>query len=233
MISEIFIILISYAFGIILNILIIVLPEKQTINIYLKSIKFNTLVSKQYIIICILTSVLTYLMFIKLGVSLKFLYMSILSYLFIVLSFIDLKYKGVPDYLLIVCLFLSFFTSNLSFSKTILNACILAGGIVLLNFIITFYIQNIKAKITKNSKLKKQQALGEADIIIFAIFGIILGIESGLFAVVLASIIAIIPSLYFTIRKKSISIPFIPYLIMGFYTEYFLNIRTMLGIEFY
>lgn len=233
MINEILILVVSYIFGLILNVLINILPKKQNINTYIKSIGFNTLISKQYIFVATLTSMLTYMIFIRLGASFEFLYMTILSYLFIVLSFIDLKYKGVPDYLLIISFFLSFYTSSLPFSKAIINACTLAGGIILLNFIITFYIQNIKARITNNHKLKKQQALGEADIIIFAIFGIILGIESGLFAVVLASIIAIIPSLYFTISKRSISIPFIPYLITGFYIEYFFHIRILLGIEFY
>ena len=145
-----------------------------------------------------------------------------------VLSFIDLKYKAAPDYLLLIALFLSFFTTNSNLLDAFKNAFLFSGALVLLNFVITFYIQNIKAKILKDESLKTQEALGEGDIPIIAMMGVILGLSSGIFAIFLAAFFAIIPSIYSNIVKKDIQTPFIPYLVLGFYVEYFFNLETFI-----
>ncbi len=137
------------------------------------------------------------------------------------LSFIDFKYKAVPDYLLLIALVLSFFVTSYNLIEAFKNAFIVSGAFVLLNFVLTFYIQNIKAKILKDESLKTQEAMGEGDIPILAILGVILGLKGALIAIFLSSIFAIIPSIYFNIKKKDIQTPFIPYLVLGFLVEYF------------
>ena len=154
--------------------------------------------------------------------------MCLLSYILITLSFIDLKYKAVPDYLLLIVLVLSFFASNFSLIESLKNAFLFSGAFVLLNFIITFYIQNIKSKLLKDESLKTQVALGEGDIPIIAMLGIMLGVSGGLFAIFLAAIFAIIPAIYSNFVKKDIQTPFIPYLVLGFFTEYFFNLETII-----
>ena len=52
----------------------------------------------------------------------------------LVLSFYDLKYKAVPDYLLLIAFITSFFVTKLDFIEALRNAFICAGAAVLLNF---------------------------------------------------------------------------------------------------
>ena len=146
----------------------------------------------------------------------------------LVLSFYDLKYKAVPDYLLLIVFILSFFVTNFSIIESFKNAFLFCGAFVLLNFVITFYIQNIKSKILKDETLKNQEALGVGDIPIIALIGIILGLSGGVIAIFLAAFFAIIPSIYSNFIKKDIQTPFIPYLVLGFFTEYFFNLETFL-----
>ncbi|QEZ88325.1 peptidase, A24 family [Aliarcobacter cibarius] len=148
------------------------------------------------------------------------------------LSFYDLKFRAVPDYLLLIALITSFFVTKFDFFEALKNAFICTGAIVLLNFIVTFYIQNIKARILKDETLRTQTALGEGDIPIIATLGIILGLESTLIAILLSAIIAIIQSIYLKFVKKENEIPFIPSLVFGFFIEYFFSVSTMIK-DFY
>uniref|UniRef100_UPI004048C18F prepilin peptidase n=1 Tax=Aliarcobacter sp. TaxID=2321116 RepID=UPI004048C18F len=182
----------------------------------------------QYFLVEVLTAILTMALFFKLGLSLDFLLMCFLSYVLITLSFIDLKYKAVPDYLLLIVFVFSFFVTKYTIFEAFQNAFLFAGALFLLNFVITFYIQNIKAKILKDDSLKTQEALGEGDIPVIATIGIILGLKAAIFAIFLAAFFAIIPSIYSSLVKKDIQTPFIPYLVLGFFTEYFFSLETFI-----
>jgi leader peptidase (prepilin peptidase)/N-methyltransferase len=135
----------------------------------------------------------------------------LLFYNLIVLSFIDFKYRAVPDYLLIIAVIIALLIGDLK------NILLFAGGFVLLELFITFYIQNIKAKITKNKALESQAALGEGDIPIVAVIGGILGIHLGISAIFLAALLALLPALYNLISKKEIETAFIPFLSLGLF----------------
>ncbi len=189
-------------------------------------------ISFQYFLVEILSAVLTLFLFLKLGLNQEFIFMCFLSYVLITLSFIDLKHKAVPDYLLLMAFVLSFFATNFSIYESFSNAFLFAGAIVLLNFIITFYIQNIKSRILKDESLKTQEALGEGDIPIIAIIGVILGVQSGIEAIFLAAFFAIIPAIYSNLIKKDIQTPFIPYLVLGFLTQYFFDLETLIKVFF-
>jgi len=141
-------------------------------------------------------------------------------YLLIVLSFIDFKYKAVPDYLLVFIFISALFAVNNDFVSAFTNGLIFAGAFIMLDFLLTFYIQNIKYKLTKNEDLKHQKALGEGDIPIVFVIGMILGIKAGFTAIFLGALSAIIPSLYNILFKKEIETPFIPYLSFGFFIEF-------------
>ena len=187
-------------------------------------------ISIQYFIVELLSGILTLALFLKLGLSTEFFYMCLLIYVCITLSFIDFKYKAVPDYLLLIVLILSFFATSYSFYESFKYAFLFSGAFVLLNFVITFYIQNIKARILKDDDLKNQEALGEGDIPIIATIAVILGIKGALIAIFLAAIFAIIPSIYSNIMKKDIQTPFIPYLILGMLSVYFFNLENILKV---
>jgi leader peptidase (prepilin peptidase)/N-methyltransferase len=184
----------------------------------------------QYFFVELISGVITLSLFLKLGFGEEFLFMSLLSYVLITLSFIDLKYKAVPDYLLLIVFIMAFFATNFSIIESFKNAFLFAGAFVLLNFLITFYIQNIKSKILKNESLKTQEALGDGDIPIIAMMAIILGTNSGLIAIFLAAFFAIIPAIYSNFVNKDIQTPFIPYLVLGFFSEYFFNLESIIKV---
>jgi len=242
----IFIFLFGLAFGSFLNVLIYRLPLGQSVvkpnsscpncktaiawyhNIPLLSYVFlkgkcatcNVSISLTYPFVELLTAVVTVLIFHKFSISSEFFFSILLFYVLIVLSFIDIKYKAVPDYLLVMVLFISFFATSFDFVTALKNAFIFAGAFVLLDFILTFYIQNIKYKMTKNESLKTQKALGEGDIPIVAVIGAVLGVKLGFIAIFLGALFAIIPSVYNLLFKKDIETPFIPYLSLGFFVEF-------------
>lgn len=218
---ELFSFIFGGIIGLFLNQLIIKLPKYE-----FSITKYEG--NSSYFIVELISAILTIALYFKLGFSQDFLLMIILSYVLIVLSFIDFKYKAVPDYLLLLVLVLSFFTTNFSIIESFKNAFLFSGAVVLLNFVVTFYIQNIKSRILKDETLKEQVALGEGDIPIIAMIAVILGATGGVFAIFLGAFFAIIPSIYSNILKKDIQTPFIPYLVLGFLTEYFFNIESFI-----
>ncbi len=252
---EVFSFIFGLCFGSFLNVLILRLPLNQSIltrsacpnckhtiywyhNIPLFSYLFlrgtcaycKIKISFEYFLVEFSTALVTLAIYLKLGLTQETIFMCLLSYVLITLSFIDFKYKAVPDYLLLLVLIISFFASELSIIESFKNAFLFSGAFVLLNFIITFYIQNIKSKILKDENLKTQVALGEGDIPIIAMIGITLGITSGMFAIFLAAFFAIIPAIYSNFVKKDVQTPFIPYLVLGFFTEYFFDLETIIKV---
>ena len=176
----------------------------------------KTKISTVYPLVELLTAIVTLLLFLKLGLNSNFITTALLFYTLIALSFIDLKYKAVPDYLLILALLFSLFSSGYSLLATLA----FAGGFALLELFVTFYIQNIKSRITKDEALKEQRAMGEGDIPIAGVIGGLLGIKLGLVAIFAGAIFAIIPSIYNLITKKDIETAFIPFLSLGLFVVF-------------
>ncbi len=182
-----------------------------------------------YPIVEFLAAVITVMLFLKFGFDSELLMVTLLFYCLIILSFIDFKFKAVPDYLLIVSLLITIIYILNYKTGNIITLFIFAGGIVILELFITFYIQNIKSKILKDDSLKTQRAIGEGDIPIIAIIGGMLGIELGMLAIFLSAIFAIIPSVINSFIKDDIETPFIPFLTMGLFVV-FINDRYFLNI---
>ncbi len=176
----------------------------------------KTKISFIYPIIEVITAIVTLLLFLKLGLTSQFFMGLSLFYSLIVLSFIDLKYKAVPDYLLLISLGIAIAYIFIYNIENIVTIFIFAGAIVILEMFVTFYIQNIKSKIVGDESLKEQKSLGEGDVPIFALIGGILGVKLGIVAIFLSAILAIIPSIINIVMKKENEIPFIPFLSLGF-----------------
>ena len=157
------------------------------------------------------TALVTLLLYMNYWLNWELIVTIALFYTLIVLSFIDLKYKAVPDYLLIVAVILTIIVGDLT------NILIFAGGFVLLELVLTFYIQNVKAKITKNKELETQSALGEGDIPIAGVIGGLLGLHLGISAIFLATLLGLLLSIYNLLSKKEIETPFIPFLSLGLF----------------
>lgn len=248
-----FIFMLGACFGSFLNVLIVRAPKGMNIvtlkshcpscnntlkwfhNIPLLSYVFlkgrcaycNTKISFQYFSVELIAALLTVALYSKLGINAEFIALCALFYLLIALAFIDLKYKAVPDYLLLIALILVFVAEYENILDALTNAVIFAGTFALLEFVVTFYIQNIKYAITKDENLREAKSLGEGDIPIVAIMGALLGVHAGFFALFLAAFFAIIPSLYATITKNDSQTPFIPYLLLGLTVEYLFEISKV------
>ena len=172
-------------------------------------------ISKTYPLVEIITATVTLVIYLNFIPNWEMLAIVALFYTLIVLSFIDLKYREVPDYLLIIVVVLTIFVGDL------INLLIFTGGLLLLELAITFYIQNIKAKITKNKELETQRALGEGDMPIAGVIGGLLGIQLGISAIFLAALLALLPAIYNLFSKKEIETAFIPFLSLGLFISLF------------
>ena len=168
-------------------------------------------ISIVYPLVELITALVTLLLYMNYWLNWELIATITLFYTLIVLSLIDLKYKAVPDYLLIIAVILTIIVGDLK------NILIFAGGFALLELVITFYIQKVKAKITKNKDLETQSALGEGDIPIAGVIGGLLGVHLGISAIFLATLLALLPAIYNLILKKEIETPFIPFLSLGLF----------------
>jgi len=180
----------------------------------------HTKISLMYPIVELIAAFITTVLYIKIGLSLEFYFLVFIFYTLIVLSFIDFKYKAVPDYLLILVVCSSLIYIYIYKIQNIETFFIFAGGIFMIDLFVTFYVQNIKAYFLKDDTLKMQKALGEGDIPIIALIGGILGLQFGLIAIFLSAILAIIPSIINIILNKEIETPFIPYLSLALFIVY-------------
>jgi leader peptidase (prepilin peptidase) / N-methyltransferase len=87
-------------------------------------------ISISYLFVEILSGGVFLVLFIKFGLNTTFLLYGLLFSLLLLLSFIDLKYKAVPDYLLLLSLVVALFLPNFSFT----DALLFAGGFVITGF---------------------------------------------------------------------------------------------------
>ena len=171
-------------------------------------------ISIVYPLVELTTALVTLLLYMNYSPNWELIVTIALFYTLIVLSFIDLKYKAVPDYLLIIAVMLAVIIGDL------IDILIFAGGFVLLELVITFYIQNVKAKITKNKDLETQSALGEGDIPIAGVIGGLLGLQHGISAIFMAAVVGLLLSIYNLLSKKEIETPFIPFLSLGLFITF-------------
>jgi len=190
------------------------------VSCILQSAKCKTCAHKlpyEYILTELICGLIFLMLYKNFGFSFEFLKFTLLSSVLIVLSIIDFRYKAVPDTLLLLIIVIALIpTSNIYFLDLLQMYLLFCGAFFIIDFVVTFYIQNIKSKITKNTDLLNQKALGEGDIPIAGMIGAILGIKLGIIAIFIGAIIAIIPSLYFNIKKQEAELPFIPFLSIGF-----------------
>ena len=180
----------------------------------------KTKISLMYPTIEIITALVTLLIYYKTGLNLEFYFICLIFYFLIILSSIDLRYKAVPDFLLVLVTLVTLVYLFLFNIKNISVFFMFAGGIMTIELFVTYYIQNIKSVILKDPSLEDQKALGEGDVPIVALIGGLLGLQFGLIAIFLSAILAIIPSIINITSKKEIETPFIPFLSVALFITY-------------
>jgi leader peptidase (prepilin peptidase)/N-methyltransferase len=168
----------------------------------------NEKISIRYPIVELLTGFIAVLVYKKMGIDIYSTITFIIFALLLALSVIDFDYKAVPDSLNLLALTLSFFSSP-DILENLKNALILMGGMSAIRYYVSFII--------------KREAMGEGDIILAGTMGGLLGVKLSLFAIFVASLIAIFPSLYNRIFKKDFELPFIPFLSIGTFIVWYCN----------
>ncbi len=161
-------------------------------------------ISVQYPIIEILSAFIFLFTAMKLGINLHSFGIALVFTLLLSLSVIDFYYKMVPDSLNLAALTFAILSATslgqLGYNFT--NALLFAGGFTLLRFYLSYAL--------------KKEAMGEADIMIAATMGAVLGIQLALVAIFLSALLAL-PALLLTQSddEDSKQLPFIPFLAMA------------------
>lgn len=139
------------------------------------------------------------------------LFVSISFAFLLALSVIDIKYKEVPDSInlsaFVAALMAALFYAPMPTFVNIINlfeygksAFLLAGFFVMLRFSLSY--------------LLKKESLGEADIIVAATLGALLGSLYGFFAIFVGALLSLFPAIIY--RKKGVTeVAFVPYLAVG------------------
>ena len=172
----------------------------------------KTKISFQYFLVETISLINFLVLYLIFGISLTTLFLIILSVVFLIIFFIDLKHYIIPNsltYSMMILGFIKSFIPNLDpIFPNFLNSLI--GGLLgygIIWSIIYFYRQ-----------FKKKEGMGLGDAKLFAVIGFWFGWISIPFVVFLSSIIAllsVLPDLLRSSKKLSSQIPFGPFIILG------------------
>jgi leader peptidase (prepilin peptidase)/N-methyltransferase len=161
-------------------------------------------ISAQYPFIEALSGLIFLFSAMKLGITIQGFGVALSFDLLLALSVIDYRYKMVPDSINLSALTIAMIsaTSLGQVGYNISNALLFAGGFTLLRFYLSYFL--------------KKEAMGEADIMIAATMGALLGVKLGLVAIFAGAVLAL-PALLLTQGESEDSkqLPFIPFLAMG------------------
>ncbi|NPA81828.1 MAG: prepilin peptidase [Epsilonproteobacteria bacterium] len=160
-------------------------------------------ISWQYPLIEALSAFIFALSYLKSETLLQALVVSLVFALLLALSAIDFKYKEVPDSLNLSALTLSIFSSK-DIIGNFQNALLFAGAFTLLRFYLSFIL--------------KKEAMGEADIMIAATIGAMVGVKLGLFTIFLSAVLALIG--FAIVAKRDYEMPYIPFLAMALFVVF-------------
>ena len=172
----------------------------------------KTKISFQYFLVESISLINFLVLYLIFGISFTTLLLIILSVVFLIIFFIDLKHYIIPNsltYSMMILGFIKSFVPNLDpIFPNFLNSLI--GGLLgygIIWSIIYFYRQ-----------FKKKEGMGLGDAKLFAVIGFWFGWISIPFVVFLSSIIAllsVLPDLLRSSKKLSSQIPFGPFIILG------------------
>jgi len=172
-------------------------------------------ISFQYPLIELLGGIIFVTLFLKMGLAPATFGIAAVFVLLLSLSVIDFYYKMVPDSLNLSALTLAIISaySLPMLTVNLVNALIFAGAFSLLRFYISFII--------------KKEALGEADIMIAATMGALLGTELTLAAIFISAVLALPAMLLLRNESdESKQVPFIPFLAMATWIVYLFDTQV-------
>lgn len=169
-------------------------------------------ISMQYPLIELATGIIAVSLFYKLGLVWYFPIVFAVFTLLLALVMIDFKYMEIPDNLNLLALALAVITPT--FLDSIQDALLAVGGMTLLRYYLSFFIN--------------KEAMGEGDIIVAGTMGALLGFPAFLYALFIAAIVAMLPSLL----AKDTQVPFVPFLIIGTFIAYMFDTQVQAIVDF-
>ena len=180
-------------------------------------------ISPFYPILELLTGLLFAFCFIKFLFSLKLFLALILSSLFIIVIVTDFKYYIIPDSILVISLLLIYIYNYLD-KGFISSLKYLGYGLVIFIFIYSVMLIG-------NTILKKE-SLGGGDVKLLGVLGTTFLPLLSFFSLTIASVLALIPALYISIKTKDKIIPFGPFIVFSFLLVLFsgLSIKDVINI---
>jgi len=240
-----FALLLGLIFGSFLNVLIVRIPKNESIirpashcpvcknpikwyhnipvfsYLYLrgKCAACENKISSIYLFVEVLSGLIFMAVFFKSPNIFYALFVSISFALLLALSVIDIRYKEVPDSINLSAFFAglaaAMFYAPMPTFVNVLNlldygksAFLLAGFFVMLRFTLSYVL--------------KKESMGEADIIVAATLGAMLGSLNGFLAIFVGALISLIPA--FIYRKKGVTeVAFVPYLAAGGFVVFMLK----------
>ncbi len=172
-------------------------------------------ISVQYPLVELMGGIIFLAVFVKMGFTLPAVGIAVAFLLLLTLSVIDFYYKMVPDSLNLSALTLAVISaySLPMLIEQFVNALIFAGAFSLLRFYLSYAI--------------KKEAMGEADIMIAATMGALLGVELTLAAIFLSALLALPAMLLLRDEtEESKQLPFIPFLAMATWIVYMFDTQV-------
>ncbi len=165
-------------------------------------------ISIQYPLVELITGIISLALFIRYGPSYQYILYLLFCGSLVVITFIDLHHKIIPDVISLPGVIIGFLVSLLPGYPTWLESAIgiVAGGGGLLLVAVTF------------EKLTGKEGMGGGDIKLLAMIGAWLGWKSLPFVILISSVLGIIiggGALFISGKGMHVKIPFGPFLAMG------------------
>lgn len=175
-------------------------------------------ISIQYPLVELLTGLLFVLLYIKFGLTLKFIIFLLLVSVLLISSVIDLRYKIIPNKItypsIVIGIMLAVFSNHISILASLLGILVSAGFLFLLAL---FY---------------KGRGMGMGDVKLAAVIGAVLGWEFTILGIFIGSFVGAVVGvvlIYSGIIERKTRIPFGPLISLGvlisiFYGEEIINL---------
>lgn len=160
----------------------------------------------QYPLIELTTGIIALALFYKLGLVWYLPVVFAVFALLLALVIIDFRYMEIPDNLNLLALSLAVISPIIL--DSIQNALMATGGLTLLRYYLSFFLN--------------KEAMGEGDIIVAGTMGALLGFPLFFYALFIAAILAIVPSLL----AQDKAVPFVPFLAMGTFIVYLFDTQV-------
>jgi leader peptidase (prepilin peptidase)/N-methyltransferase len=159
-------------------------------------------ISIQYPLVELAVGIIFFTVFMHSSSLIEALFIALSFALLLALSIIDYRYLMVSDSINLTALVFAIIGANIFVSLE--YALLFAGAFALLRFFVSYF--------------KGQEAMGEADIIVAATIGAVLGPKLGAFTIFVSALLGLIAFIF--MRDKAEEIPYIPYLAGALFLVY-------------